>query len=407
MRTPLAPSCRRHPRQRQRGATLLEALVAFLVLSLGMLSMARLQNQLRLHADVARQRSEAVRLAQEDLEQLRAFASLATSAGVAAYDDIASGERQVSSLNDQALNTRYELRRQIDASEAPRLKTATVTVSWNDRGGEAQSVALSSVIAGQDPGLSAALSLRAAGDATVGAYGRSAQIPLEAVDLGDGRSAFKPLLAGDIAYLFDNADGRIKARCTGVGSGADWAATLGACAPAAGLLLSGRVRFVAPDGLLALSMSLLQNGSTSAAPCTAEARKNVAYTTPAGPRRETVPLAAAPASVGTAAWTEFGERHVVYTCLAAAPGEPPRWSGRAAVIPSGWTLGSTAADRKVCRYSADQDGSGSIDRNAEHPERYVDVDSTLAEQNFVVLRGDQPCPGVAPGAAAATVQHQP
>ena len=48
--------------RRARGATLLEALVAFLVLSLGMLTMARVQSSLRLNSDIARQRTEAVRL---------------------------------------------------------------------------------------------------------------------------------------------------------------------------------------------------------------------------------------------------------------------------------------------------------------------------------------------------------
>ena len=52
-------------RHSQRGTTLLEGLVAFLVLSLGMLSVVRVQSQMRLNTDVARQRSEAVRIARK------------------------------------------------------------------------------------------------------------------------------------------------------------------------------------------------------------------------------------------------------------------------------------------------------------------------------------------------------
>ena len=47
----------------QRGATLIEALVALLVMSLSLLAATKLQSWLQLHADLARERSDAVRLA--------------------------------------------------------------------------------------------------------------------------------------------------------------------------------------------------------------------------------------------------------------------------------------------------------------------------------------------------------
>ena len=81
--------------KRARGATLLEALVAFLVLSLGMLTMARVQTSLRLNSDTARQRTEAVRLAAEDMETLRNFGAVAVGHGVKAYADIATATRTV------------------------------------------------------------------------------------------------------------------------------------------------------------------------------------------------------------------------------------------------------------------------------------------------------------------------
>ena len=45
----------------QRGISLVEALVAMLVMSFGMLAIVGLQATLRLNADVAKQRAEAVR----------------------------------------------------------------------------------------------------------------------------------------------------------------------------------------------------------------------------------------------------------------------------------------------------------------------------------------------------------
>ena len=44
-----------------RGVSLLEVLFSLLVLSLGVVGMGQLHRQLQVHADTARQRSEAVR----------------------------------------------------------------------------------------------------------------------------------------------------------------------------------------------------------------------------------------------------------------------------------------------------------------------------------------------------------
>jgi 2-polyprenyl-6-methoxyphenol hydroxylase-like FAD-dependent oxidoreductase len=61
-------------------------------------------------------------------------------------------------------------------------------------------------------------------------------------------------------------------------------------------------------------------------------------------------------------------------------------------VPLGWSLGTTAADHQVCRYTTDLARSGAIDRNEEHPSTYTAVDRSLQQQNFLVIRGDQHCP---------------
>jgi len=63
-------------RTRQRGVSLLESLVAFVVLALGAAAAAHLQGQLRLAGDVARERSEAIRVGQAASEEMRSFAAL-------------------------------------------------------------------------------------------------------------------------------------------------------------------------------------------------------------------------------------------------------------------------------------------------------------------------------------------
>ena len=165
-----------HSSRRQRGSTLIEALIAFLVLSLGMLAIARAQTELRLNADVARQRSEAVRLAQEELEALRAFAVLAEVPEARSFDAIASASRTVDSSAGYAINTTYLVTREVDAAPTPHAKNVLVTVGWTDRSGGAQQVVLSSVIAGNAPASSGALALARCGWAAWGRLGGGVRV---------------------------------------------------------------------------------------------------------------------------------------------------------------------------------------------------------------------------------------
>lgn len=432
-----ARAARRPAAARQHGTTLLEALVAFLVLSLGMLTVARVQTQLRLNSDVARQRSEAVRLGQEDLESLRAFSVVAASAAsgsARSYADVTSAASSVDSAAGYAINTRYRVARQIDPinpGHAPNAKDAAVTVSWNDRSGAAQQVALNSIINGNDPAYSGALGIARSGVPVKGAFGRSARIPLAAKDLGGGRSAIKPVSDGTAALVFDNHSGLVTGRCTGISPTTATrdlqAADLSACDANVGYLLSGSVRFTsaspadpaqAAEPALPTAIALALTGGTYAhAPiCASEALKTVSYLAAASLHIEAVPLAALPASVGASTWADTGDRHLAYQCV-VYPLASGQWSGRATLVPTGWAIGTGNADRRVCRFSADLDGSGAVDANLEHPSSYAAVDAPLAQQNFLVVKGSEACPlrpvvrvegnSTDVFANLSTVQHQP
>ena len=134
----------------QRGLSLLETLIALLVLSLGMLALTRLQTGLRVGADAARERSEAVRLAQLDIEDLRAFTDLD---GWAAIVDAATDVTPTGST------TRYTLERVVETHAEPALKAVRITLRWNDRHGSAQQLQLDTLIGGHDPALSGGLTL--------------------------------------------------------------------------------------------------------------------------------------------------------------------------------------------------------------------------------------------------------
>lgn len=137
-----------------RGIALIEALVAFVVLSLGMLAVLRLQPELRQHAELARQRSEATRLAQQDIEGLRGVVQWAGAAP--SFDTITDAAFTVEP--DGLGSPRYDVRRRVDATAWPRSRVVTVTVQWADHKDEVQQIELATLIGASDPAL-AALSL--------------------------------------------------------------------------------------------------------------------------------------------------------------------------------------------------------------------------------------------------------
>jgi Tfp pilus assembly protein PilV len=200
-------------RRRQRGIGLIEALVSLLVLALGMMSFAALQARLRLNSDVAKQRAEATRLAQEQIEGFRSFGTLAT------FDAVGSNSPTVSTF---VSNTRYTITRTVanapigaGLTGAP-VKNLLLKVTWDDRTGTEQSVTFRTLIARSDPALAASLALSPNGSPVRDLLGRDIQVPVSAKDLGNGTSAVKPLADGTVAYVFNNDTGVVTQRCSGI-----------------------------------------------------------------------------------------------------------------------------------------------------------------------------------------------
>jgi hypothetical protein len=275
-----------------------------------------------------------------------------------------------------------------------RAASLTVTVRWTDRRGEPQHTALSSVIVRSAPALAAALVTSPSGAPVLGAFDRSPRIPLIAKDLGDGRSAFKPAGAGNLAFVQDNRSGEVVAHCSGLAATRTTAALtladLTSCDMTIGLLLSGTVRFAQGSPMpFEIALALSDGSYPQAAQC-------------------------ATTSIETA------DRRALYHCVvypSTSGANAGRWSGKTTIVPIGWRIGTTTEDRRVCRFSSDLDDSGAIDRNVEHPAAYVGVDAALAHQNFLVVAATDSCPGAAStriaadaavvSADLATVPHQP
>ena len=395
-----------------RGVALIEALVALLIMAFGMVALAGIQSTMRRGSDQALQRGEALRLAQGEMETLRDYSVLSAEAaasgpaGTRAYAGVVSAAASAAGGN-----TDFSVTRTVtdwadpvvgqEQDQSP-LREVRLRVQWQDRAGNDQFVMLDSFIARADPALGASLGLPASTSATRRPAERDVSIPVLAKDLGNGKSVFVPAPTATVAWVFNNMTGTITGVCTvamGTLNSSLTAADVAGCSNnTVGYLLSGVVKFSS-----AAMPDPAQPGGT-AWPLDVgivNSRLNGAISAPVHQCFDDAPTSAA----NTMAFVSFN-------CFVEPNNATPRiWSGRLEL--SGLNLGGGADAKKVCRYSADYDGNGSIS-NTEHPENYNAVSGSLARQNFLVINAAASCPA---GAAInpangvfvnnSTVQQQP
>lgn len=252
-----------HPmNRRQRGASLIEAMVALAITALGLLTFVGLHLAVRANADVSKQRSEAVRIAQQDLENIRVF-RISTTAAAAPdaplIDTVVTGannaDRTLSVSNTvngvttiYSGNATYTLTRSISTPTGADYSEVRVQVAWTDRQGQTQQVVLRNIIGRVDPGAAASLFVKPNGSPVRDTLGRNVQVPIPAKNLGDGTSAFKPNSGGAIAVVFDNETGMVAKTCAVAPTTTTaeiTTASLTGCNSDRGYLISGFIRFKA------------------------------------------------------------------------------------------------------------------------------------------------------------------
>lgn len=377
----------------QRGVSIMEALVALVVMAIGAVSVVGMQATLRMNGDVAKQRAEAVRLAQEVIEQWRGFTTLDTTAGVVDWTDLVS---TASAATIAGTNTTFSRSVAVvtrgGTDDNPRSNTVHVTVGWTDRANQPQSVTLNSIIAGIVPELGGTLSIPAGSSLLTNPGGRHPAIPRQAADMHDGTSQFSPPGAGSAFWVFNNTTGMITQICSDASN----------CTSLTAWLLSGFVRF--------------QTGTHQPTPAQAEAPTSSVM---GGIYVEVAQTE--PSSTTVSCFQEPASRWIAYYCAIPVDNAGLIWSGQSLV--QGLNIASSVNDDndnryKVCRYTTFRSNSFVVPtdmKNKDHPFHYVDVSSALTDQNFLVIRaGDDDdafvCPnddGAADNVSGATWFHQP
>ena len=150
-------STQRRQRESAKGLTLLEALVALVVLAIGLLGLSMYQGHLTKSNALAKQRSEATMLAEQKIAQSRSYRLLSEYTALAAGNDSITGT-----------NAQYARSWAVGACANPvgssaRCKSLTVNVGWTGSGGAAESISLTTDIVANNPARTGDLVVTATG----------------------------------------------------------------------------------------------------------------------------------------------------------------------------------------------------------------------------------------------------
>lgn len=372
-----------HP---SRGFTLIEALVALLLASVGLLGVARLQVAVSGDGSSAAQQLEAQRLLSDKIEEIRQLNAVQLAA-------FASGSDQPSTASPVAYARRWNW----VAGSGSNQRMLQVSVDWTDRSGQARSMKADTLVQAPEGRLVGAMTQPLGPDQTIrGPLDRYIDIPLAAELVGDGRSAFTinkpPSNVAQVTFVWDDMTGRVVERCSSAPSLAQILKGVAGCQPYNGVVLSGFVG--GANQTVALNLGLLGL-----------------------PLNITIPY---PSNVDVSQITgednngkieceyrlsEFdpftllainGSSTYRYLCVIPLADNSPGWSGYLQMAGSI----SVSVSLSVCRYQY-PNVAGS-DPNRRNVQQYRNVTQSLFNQNYRIVVGSS-CGGLEGG---LLVEHQ-
>jgi len=356
------PGAMRRAPGRQRGFTVLEAMVALLVSAFGLLGLVGMQMTLSRSADVAKQRGEATRLAQEPIEDMRSFTAIDAVEGQQSWAELAGG------TDDAQTNVTYTRTVTLLGSSSDPMRFAMSEVTWNDRANEQQSVVMRSVVSRTDPADVGALGFPLPQNTTLKRpKNRSLNIPIPATDLGNGKSVYQ--LAGDLAVVFSNDSGYVVQKCD---FQVTVAADLDQCESYDAFILAGYISktMTSFPATLGVNTDGLANYDTS----------------------RDVDCSFGDAVDQTTGRTITGYKY--YLCIVPVV-SGGTWSGTLRLAGM-----ATGTDYLVCRMQFPS--AVGMSDNARNVQPYSEVDDSLDNQNYVVTTASR-CPTVS---SLVTTLHQ-
>lgn len=143
---------------RRAGFALIEALIALLLIAVGLVAVSKLQTFSLFGSGDARMRTEAANIAQQQLEELR---NVLKRGDMTVLDAIKADEP----VSKSGASTNFNVYRNISqpAGGPPDQRLVQITVNWNNAQGVAQRLDLNTVLAWDDPSMQAALSAGSGG----------------------------------------------------------------------------------------------------------------------------------------------------------------------------------------------------------------------------------------------------
>jgi Tfp pilus assembly protein PilV len=339
-----------HDRRRrlQGGFSLIEALVALVVMAFGMLALAGLQLTLSRSGDLAKQRIEAMRLAQARIESMRAFTGI--SSGAVNWNGLDAIANQTVTTN-----ATYTVASTVAGLDTDALRPVQVTVTWTDRASEQHSIAMSTVLAQTDPRdigylgspLPANRPLRRPKN-------RDINIPYPAVDLANGTSAYQ--VSPTYVIVFSNLNANVVQICNPNQANATAAQILAStCTTVTGYVVAGYLQV--PSG----TWTTLGMNTDGISRNTAGAQSiRCGFGDAVDQNSSTGTLIA---------------NYKYYICVVPVD-TPFLWGGtvRVGAVP-------TNSNYIVCRYEYLQT---TVDANERNIQPYVDVGKSLDEQNYLL-----------------------
>lgn len=373
------------PSHHRRGFTLIEALVALLLASAGLLGIARLQAAVSVDGGQSAQRLEAQRLLSSKIEELRSMDGAQL--------------RQLASSNDTPnsdTNTRYTRRWSLGpVQETTGSRPLTVSVEWSDRQDKLQTLRSTTLVQMPEGQTLAAMTQPLdSRQAIRGPRDRFIDIHLPAQLVGDGTSSFtitpQNSTTQRVTFVIDNSSGKVLQRCpsspTGIPSLTQILNGVAGCQAYDGVVLSGflggRNQTLTALRIVDLNFpsSVLTNKITGRDP-----NRN--------PECELSEFS----SNANQFLSINGSATYRYICVIPLTANSSGWSGH---LEFGGAL-SLSLSSQICRFQ--YPNAPGTDPNRRNVQDYQRVTGSLFNQNYFYVISPQTCNSLAPG---LLVEHQ-